>query len=305
MKAAPIALFVYNRPAHTMRTIEALQKNDLAAASDLYVFADGPKANTPARDLLNIEKVRSMVSGISGFRSVNLIFSEVNKGLSRSLTGGINKIFEKEESLVIVEDDILTSRYFLSFCNEALDKYKDDEKVMGISGYTYPVEKKGNQAYFLRTGACWGWATWRHAWQQFSFDAVAHLEEIKSRNLVEKFDFDGTAAYYKMLHHQVQGKIDSWAICWYASIFLAGGLVLFPSQSLTINTGMDGSGTHYKKNQEAAQVDKDFTGERREWNWPAIVEADPEMKSKLNKYFSRVSASSLKEKIKRLLIHGI
>src|SRR5690349_1693653 len=112
MRIAPVALFVYNRPHHTKKTIEALQQNYLAGDTELFIFADGAKPNALPEDLENIKRVRSIVSDIEGFKIVHLEFSPGNKGLAASLISGINKVLENSEEVIVVEDDILSSKYF-------------------------------------------------------------------------------------------------------------------------------------------------------------------------------------------------
>ena len=242
---APIILFVYNRPWHTRQTVEALQRCEQASESDLYVFADGPKDNASAEVREHIAEVREYVHTIDGFRSVTIEEAEKNKGLANSVIAGVNKVLEKHGRVIVVEDDIVVSSHFLPFMNQSLDLYEYDKSVMCINGYSIIKEPYIKQnTYFLYGADCWGWATWKRGWEVFVHDASYLMNTIiHSRKLNRRFSFNGTYPYVEMLQNQIDGKIDSWAIRWYASAIIKGGLCLYPSRSLVQNIGF-GDGTH-------------------------------------------------------------
>jgi hypothetical protein len=304
MMVAPVALFVYNRPHHTLKIIDALKRNDLAENTELFIFADGPRSNASAEDLEKINSVRKIASETKGFKKVHLEFAAHNKGLAASLVQGISKVLENSEVIIVVEDDILCSRYFLSYCNTSLEKYKDEERVMSISGFSFPLKIKNNRSYFIRTGPCWGWATWARAWKHFSSDAAGMWTEITSKNLQNEFDFGGNHTYTQMLKLQSEGKINSWAICWYASIFLMDGVILCPAKSLTKNIGMDGSGTNYTGVQQAPNLKDDFSEDLMNWSYPSEIARDMEVHKKQEEYFRKESEPGikhlLKEKLKKI-----
>lgn len=241
---APIVLFVYNRPEHTRRTLEALSANTGAEESELYVFADGPKPGAPEEDLQRISAVRSLIQEKKWCGKVHCRFSETNKGLSASVIDGVTEIVNQYGAVIVLEDDLVTSPFFLQFMNGSLEKYAEDERVACISGYIYPLRKEVPETFFLRGADCWGWATWKRAWKLFDPDGKKLLDSILSQNLREDFDFGNAYPYTQMLQDQVEGKISSWAIRWYASAYLAGKLCLYPGKSLVLNIGVDGSGTH-------------------------------------------------------------
>lgn len=237
---APIALFAYNRPQHLRRTAEALAANELAGESDLFVFLDGPKGES---DRAAVEEVRSYVSSIRGFRSVSLSEQQANLGLADSLIGGVSRMLEHHESVIVLEDDIVTSPFFLRYMNDALETYRRDGSVAGIHGFVYELAGLP-ETFFLRGADCWGWATWRRAWDVFDSDGVRLLQELRDRSLLHEFDLEGAMAYTQMLRDQIEGRNNSWAIRWHASAFLKGMLTLHPGRSLIRNIGLDGSGTH-------------------------------------------------------------
>jgi hypothetical protein len=242
--AAPIALFVYNRLWHTQQTIHSLQKNILAPESDLIVFSDGPRTSADAE---SVDQVRSYLKETDGFRSVTIVESPVNKGLARSIIEGVNQVLSSHESIIVMEDDLVTSPYFLLYLNDGLDLYRHEERVVSVHGYIYPVKKKLPVTFFLRGADCWGWATWKRGWKLFDPDGAKLLGRLKSQRLTRAFDLDGSYPFAKMLEDQIRGRKDSWAVRWHASAFLADRLTLYPGLSLVNNIGLDGSGTHSLK----------------------------------------------------------
>lgn len=238
---APILLFVYKRPEHTLRTLTALSANEGAEDCDLIVFCDGPRDE---KDIGPVNAVRELVSRAQGFRSVKIIQRQQNFGLAKSIISGVSETMRWCEEAIILEDDLVTSRFFLRYMNDALDRYRDDKRVASIHGYVPPVSKELPETFFIRGADCWGWATWRRGWELFNPDGLSLLQELEKRELSHEFDFGGANPFTQMLRDQIAGKNDSWAIRWYASAFLAGSVTLYPGQSLVENIGFDGSGTH-------------------------------------------------------------
>lgn len=253
MTLAPIALFVYNRPTHTRQTVEALQKNALSKDSDLIIYSDAAKSDVQA-DAVN--EVRQYVRQIDGFKSVTIVERETNFGLAHSIIDGVTTIVNKYGRIIVLEDDMVTSPYFLTYMNEALEKFADDDRVVSIHGYVYPVAQPLPEAFFLPGADCWGWATWQRGWACFNGDGQFLLDELKRRKLIRSFDFNGAYPFSEMLEGQIKGANDSWAVRWYAAAFLAGKLTLYPGRSLVHNIGNDNSGTHCG---ESASLDAELS----------------------------------------------
>ena len=239
--AAPVALFAWQRPRHTQRVIEALVANTPAEQTDLFVFVDGPRHE---REKTLVAEVISIARNATGFRSVTVQAASTNLGLSRSITGGVTRVLERSETVIVVEDDIVVSPSFLDFMNSHLELYANEPAVASIHGYVYPHAQELPPTFFISGADCWGWATWRRAWAHYRADGVALLDELERRNLMDTFDFGGSAAYVDMLRAQIAGRNDSWAVRWYASALLAGMYTLYPNRSLATNIGSDGSGSH-------------------------------------------------------------
>lgn len=251
MKLAPLLLFVYNRPSHTHETIGALKRNKLAAESELFIFSDGFKSDLDREVVL---KVREYLKTISGFKTVTIIERENNLGLANSIITGVTEIVNRFGKVIVLEDDMLTSPYFLKFMNEALELYAAEEKVISIHGYVYPVQGALPSTFFLRGADCWGWATWKRGWDLFESDGRKLLSELDASGLKDRFDFDGTYGFSRMLQDQVNGANNSWAIRWNASAYVKDKLTLYPGRSLVYNTGIDASGTHCGDSEEFATV---------------------------------------------------
>jgi hypothetical protein len=245
-KLSPIALFVYNRPYHTKKTIEYLSKNVYAQNSDLFIFSDSPK--NPA-EVSKVNEVRNYCHDIKSFKSIKVILREKNLGLAKNITDGISDILKKNEKVIVLEDDLLTDRYFLKYMNEALNKFKNSEDVISIHGYIYPLKKQFDNPSFLKGADCWGWATWKKKWSIYNDDAYFLLEEIKLKKKEKEFNFNNSYNYLRILKKNLIDNKNSWAIKWYASAFIYNKLTLYPPYSLIHNIGNDGSGTNSSKNK--------------------------------------------------------
>ncbi len=247
MNPAPIVLFIYNRPWHTEQTLLALEKNELANESILYIFCDGSKENSSTENLNNIKLARKIAEKNGIFKKKYIKTHEKNKGLANSVIDGVTEIINMHGKVIVLEDDIVTGKGFLKYMNDALHLYENVEEVCSIHGYIYPIKTdKLPETFFLRGADCWGWATWKRGWSLFNSDSKILLENIRSENLEFEFDIYRAIDYTKMLIDQINGRIDSWAIRWYASTFLKNKLTLYPKIPLIKNIGFDGSGTHCK-----------------------------------------------------------
>jgi hypothetical protein len=242
MNLAPIALFAYNRPAHLKRTVEALRSARHAQESRLWIFCDGPKQ---PKNLEAVAEVRAYAQSVQGFETVAVVEHERNFGLAASVTDGVGRLCDEFGRVIVVEDDLIVSSGFLDFLNQALDHYEKEDKVMQVSGYMYPGEFGASSgSLFLPMISCWGWATWKRAWDRYDPAMTGYEMLCRDSRRRKEFDLGGAYDYFDMLKRQVTGKIDSWGICWHLSVFMQQGLVLYPTRSMVRNIGVDGSGTH-------------------------------------------------------------
>ncbi len=244
---APIALFVYNRPQHTLRTLKFLAKNELAEDSRLYIFSDGPKS---AQDEAKVQEVRDIIKNVTGFKSIKILGREKNLGLANSIIEGVSQLTTDYGKVIVFEDDLISSPYTLRYFNDALNQYQDQVKVMHIGAYMYPINPKEQmpESFFFRAATSWGWATWESAWKNFEPNIDVLMSKFTPK-MIQDFSIDGTMNFWKQMKEFKKGKNNSWAIRWYASIFLKNGLTLNPGKSLIQNIGHDGTGVHSGLNE--------------------------------------------------------
>jgi hypothetical protein len=283
-ESAPILIFCFDRPDHLRRVLESLSRNPESADAHLILRMDGPPANASPERLVRMEDVRTLLRERSWCGTTEIHESAVNKGLAASVIEGVTDAVARFGKVIVLEDDLECSPHFLRYMNKALEVYADQEQVISISGYIYPIKATLPETFFLRGADCWGWATWKRGWDLFRSDGAALLAELQSRGLASAFDFDGSYPYTRMLTDQVNGKNDSWAIRWYASAFLAGKLSLYPGRSLVQNIGIDGSGTH-SGSSDRWKVDLASTEVEVR---PANPAEDPFVVDRLQAYFSRL-----------------
>ena len=236
---APIILFTYRRAAHTRRCVESIKRSPLAAESKLYIFSDAPKGNA---DLADVLAVRSYLKTVTGFKSVVIEEATENRGLANSVIYGVGKVLEEHGRAIVLEDDLMLSPYFLSYMNEALEMYKDDEDVININSHILSSPMTFNENFFISFANSWGWATWKRGWAYFEPDAEKLLAKIESEGREREFDMG--YHFTRMLREQCAGKINSWAIRWNASIFVNKKLSLNVGRPLVVNGGFGEGATH-------------------------------------------------------------
>jgi hypothetical protein len=242
MILSPIVLFVYSRPAHTRKVLESLSENRLSSQSILYIFADGPKPDATDEQIQNILEVRNVIREKLWCKEVNIIEKQKNCGLAASIVEGVTQIVEQYGKIIVLEDDIVTSKGFLEYMNNALNFYEKEDKVMHVAAYIPPLSNKLPPTYFYNTASCWGWGTWNRAWKYYNNDAKYLLNEIERNGLVSSFNVNDSYDFYGQLKANAQGELKTWAVRWYASFFLKGGYALHPYPSLVNNIGHYGNG---------------------------------------------------------------
>ena len=241
MSYAPILLFVYNRPEHTRRCIESLLKNSLASESNLFIYADGAKDSTQQEA---VNEVRNYIRSIQGFKQITLMERSENWGLARNIINGVTTQVNRYGKVIVLEDDLVVAPYFLQFMNDALEVYKNEPRVGHIQACDFTQDSSLPATFLIKWTGSWGWATWDRAWKHFNPNGNELLQELEERKLTHVFDFNGKYGFTRMLRRQIEGKNNSWAIRWNASLFLKDILSLNVGRSLVQNEGFDGSGTN-------------------------------------------------------------
>lgn len=304
LKLAPIALFVYNRPIHTEKVLKNLVLNELSEQSKLFIFSDGPKKEMNESQLEKIFQVRKLIQSKNWCKEVQIIEAKENKGLSRSIIEGINYVLSIHEKIIVLEDDIVVSKYFLNFMNDALNIFEDRAEVISVCGYLYPAHYRFPKYFFQNDADCWGWATWKRGWKLFNENGVELVNEIIDRGLVSAFNKNNSYPFFQMLEGQINGQNDSWAIRWHASAFLNKKLSLYPGRSLVKHIGNDNTGLNFGKSNIL---------DTRVYNKPIVIdkvkfiEEDINAKKALERFLRKLSENRLwkiKTKI-RLLIKDI
>lgn len=241
MNFAPILLFVYNRLQHTQRCIESLLNNSLSKESELFIYSDAAKETT---DRKKVEEVRQYIHTIQGFKRITIIERNDNWGLARSIIDGVTTQINQYGKVIVLEDDLVVAPYFLQFMNDALETYKNEPKIGHIQACDFTQDPALPDTFLIKWTGSWGWATWDRAWKHFNPNGKELLQELKQRKLTYTFDFNGKYGFTRMLQRQIEGKNNSWAIRWNASLFLKDILSLNVGRSLVQNEGFDGSGTN-------------------------------------------------------------
>ena len=248
MELAPIVIFSYNRPNHLGRTLEALARNDLAQDSVLYIYCDGARSNATEEQRHMVSENRKVAHSASGFKEVHVIERECNVGLMENIVNGVTEIVNEYGRVIVFEDDMLTSPGTLRYFNDALEVYKEEERVMHIVSYVFPHKYPLPETFFYQVpypGG--GWATWQRAWKHYPCE----IEELYNywKNDWRKFNYwnhDGRDLVNQLVNNY-NGTLRTWFIRWYAEMFRRGGLALYPGRSLVTNIGFDGTGDNCHK----------------------------------------------------------
>lgn len=241
-KYAPICLFTYNRLSETQQTIAALQKNELAKESDLFIFSDAAKN---ASGVAKVTAVRKSLKGINGFKSVTVFEAIKNKGLATSIIDGVSQIINDYGKVIVLEDDLITSPHFLTFMNRALDFYDIEKKIQSVNGYSLKVESCTSDVYFQQRPFPWGWATWKDRWDVSLFDKEELKKSVNTAlGILKEFKRKCGDDSASMLLNSIYDRNDSWYIRWSFNHFRSNRFSVYPFYSLVNNIGFGEEGTH-------------------------------------------------------------
>ena len=249
MNNISIAYIVFNRPRYTAETFGAIRAQRPAR---LFIIADGPRADHP-EDAERCKAVRALVESIDWPCEVYRNYADQNMGLKRRVSSGLDWVFSMTESAIVLEDDCVPHPDFFPYCAELLERYKDDPRVSVITGNNYQNGKKRGNAsyYFSKYGHCWGWASWRRAWQQYQGEMPFWPEWKQSEDWRLKVPDPLEQAYWIDIFDRIYlGKIDSWAYPWMASLWYHGGLTATPRVNLVTNIGIGPDATHTLADEE-------------------------------------------------------
>ncbi len=243
MTLAPIIVFAYNRPEHLKQTLDALSKNKLADQSDLFIYCDGAKKSATDEQKTRVVDTRKIAYTTSGFKSVTIVERPKNIGLMNNIVGAVTEVVNQYGRVIVFEDDMLTSPGTLQYFNDALETYKDEEKVMHIVSYMFPHRWPLSETFFYTVpypGG--GWATWARAWKYYPTDIEELYDYWKDKwPFFNYWDHLGKDLVNQLVENR-NGTLRTWFIRWYAVMLKMGTLTLYPGKSLVTNIGFDGSG---------------------------------------------------------------
>jgi hypothetical protein len=283
MDLAPVCLFTYNRLEQTKKTLAALQRNPLAKETHLIIFSDGPKKSEPNTEIV---KVRNYLKSVTGFKLIEINESSYNRGLADSIIRGVSEILLVSNKVIVMEDDLITSKNFLHFMNQALNFYKEQRKICSVSGYTMQLRSLVNSEkdyYFGVRASSWGWATWQDRWESIDWE-VEDYKRFKY-NILQQIKFSkGGSDMPFMLRNQMKNNIDSWAIRWCYHQFKKNMLTVFPTKSKIENIGFGEHATHTKNpNRFKTSLD---TGEQTRFEFHAEIVRSKIIEKEFRKMFS-------------------
>lgn len=239
---APVILIAYNRHAHFKMTLEALSLNTDAENTILYCYIDGPKNPD---DSIAQEKIIDIVNEHKKcFKQVEITLRESNYGLAKNISDAVTQTIKEHGQVIVLEDDIVTSKSFIKFMNDALLFYKDNEKIWHIAAHSeINFKDRQDEIYIWGVMNCWGWATWESRWQFFEKNPEKLINDF-SQDMIRDFDLNRSGYFWYQVVANASKRIDTWAVFWYATIFKNNGLCVNPYFSYAENIGLDGSGVH-------------------------------------------------------------
>jgi hypothetical protein len=245
MKLAPVVLFTFNRPDHTKKTLEALAANEFAEHTNLYVFSDGPRNDW---DLLKINKVREIIYVFEKqqiFLNFQVFEREKNKGLANSVIDGVSQVFLEYDSVIVLEDDLITSSDFIKYMNDALVFYKDSDagSVTGYNPLKISENEYSERTYAIPRNCSFGWGTWKNIWNEIDWDVSFYDTYRKKYFQRRKFNQTGFDRSIR-LDRQMEKNVQSWSIRFGFNLFHMNKLSYYPVKSKIIPNGWDGSGVH-------------------------------------------------------------
>jgi hypothetical protein len=244
---APVVLFTFNRPMHTRKVLDALAACDGARDTLLYVYADGPRTDKGPEEEAQVAAVRALLREENRFLEVQVVEREENFGLGRSIIDGVSRIIRQHGRVIVLEDDLVVHPSFLRYMNYYLDAFEHQQKVYHVCGFQREswLQFFLKPTYCTRFMNCSGWGTWADRWEQLNLDLAAIETYLKRPEHFASFNY-----HILEMSNQLElnrERLRTWAIFWYATIQMKGGLCINPRFSFVQNIGDDGSGTNMGK----------------------------------------------------------
>jgi hypothetical protein len=239
----PVAMIIFNRYDNAKKVFEQIKK---VQPPKLYVIADGPRTNRVGEEKL-CQETRNIINEVNWPCQVITHFSDVNMGCQQRIATGLTWLFEQEEYSIILEDDCVPSKSFFFYCEEMLEKYKNDERIMVVSGdnKSFASNSISESYYFTRHVHIWGWATWARAWKHFDLK-VSNFPKVDTQKMLKAFCSKKSFLYYwsALFNAYYKGRVASWDGAWVFAVWAQSGLSIAPKKNLVQNIGFSKDATH-------------------------------------------------------------
>ncbi len=298
MKIATL-LFTYLRPEHTKKTLEAL-KDNLTLPEKMFIFHDGYRTDS---DRDKWKEVSNVIHSVD-WCNIEVIENKVNQGLASSIISGIKYVFEEYDAIIVLEDDCVTDKNFMTFMNKCLIKYKGTN-VYSISGYAWPIEVSNDKYDIYGCGriCSYGWGTWKEKWGNFVRDYNVLHRIYQNQEASRRLTMWGNDLE-RMLISQLKGNVDSWAVFWALKVIEEGGICINPYISLVNNIGFDGSGEHSSKDDSRNELVTLNDNNGFEFKLPNKVEINYNVAAAFTKLYGSALALAMDDKKEKVLVYG-
>lgn len=279
MRIATI-LFTYKRPRHTQQVLDGLAQNT-TMPEKLYIFQDGLKTGQKNDEWLAVKEIIHNV----GFCPVEVIESDANKGLAKSVVDGISYVLKDYDAVIVLEDDCVPMPSFVTYMIQALEFYQGNPRINAVSGYSFPIFSHENyiKCFFVERVSTWGWGIWKNCWEEYRQDHDIIKRILKNKEAESRLNVWGQFDLSRMLEDRINGKNDSWAVYWALIAIEKDEYTLMLNKSLIKNIGFDGTGVHC--GSENNQVPLFLTQKVDEFNFPLDVHIDDQIKKAAINYF--------------------
>ena len=252
---APIIFICFNRLEHTIKSLNSLKKNKLSKKSKIIIFSDGPKYE---KDKKKVEKIRKFLIKLNGFKSKKIIFRKKNFGTKKNIVNAVSQVFKKFDKAIVIEDDLILSKFFLDYMNLCLRYYEHDRKIWHVNGWSYPFMKNfKNDINFLGSMNCWGWGTWKNRWSYLTLNEKNFISYF-SKKKIHYFNIFSSTNHFEQIIRNKNKTLYSWAVFWHATIFKNNGICIYPKFPLVKNIGFDGSGRMSSRDKYKSNLNNNY-----------------------------------------------
>ncbi len=252
---APIIFICYNRYNHVVRSLNSLKKNKLSKKSKIIIFADGPTDKTNKK---KTDRIKIFLKKINGFKSKKIIFRKKNLGTKKNIVNAVDQVFKKFNKVIVIEDDLILSKFFLDYMNLCLKNYKDEKKIWHVNGWSYPFMKNSkDDINFLGSMNCWGWGTWKNRWSFLTLNERYFILNFSKKN-IHNFNVFSSMNHFEQIIRNKKKTLSSWAVFWHATIFKNNGICIYPKYPLVKNIGFDGSGRMSSRHKYKSNLNNNF-----------------------------------------------